>query len=481
VKRPSGVAVGPAMSNSLPLSIFRAIRWIFPDQRGASATVLAIALPGLIGFGALGAETGIWFTIKLQNQSAADAAAISAAYEVIAGRTPLISELVRAASEAAARNGYRGSAPTIIYPYSDDIVSNGVAVTLQQTEGAFLAAMFLSGVTVATKAVAVIEVLDNPCLLALGTSGTDVEVADFGHLEAINCSVAANSTSRSAIDLHGSTSSIAATTLVTPGQVSFEGTSIDPAAPPPEFTLASPAQIGAPIVADPYAGTLTHAALIIGMPTLVSCGSRILGYIRVYDGRCVVAGPSLTEPQIRLSAGTRISGPWTIVTGQSVDLSPGTYWVTDGDLTVQSSGVLKCSTCDNVRGRGVTVILTTRGNRIGTVSMAPTATVRLNAPSARRFPGVVLVQDANGLPGGTTYTSNRSTITGSSGATLNGLVYFPNSSMTFQGTPSLTGPRCLLLVVNAATVEGASRLETEGCTSAGLTRLPEVYTAALAE
>jgi len=66
---------------------FGAIARIFRDTRGASATIVAIALPVLIGFGALGAETGVWFTFKLRSQSAADAAALAAAYEVIAGRT----------------------------------------------------------------------------------------------------------------------------------------------------------------------------------------------------------------------------------------------------------------------------------------------------------------------------------------------------------------------------------------------------------
>lgn len=37
--------------------------------------------------------------------------------------------------------------------------------------------MFLSSVTLVTKAVAVIELLDNPCILALGTAATDVELA----------------------------------------------------------------------------------------------------------------------------------------------------------------------------------------------------------------------------------------------------------------------------------------------------------------
>src|SRR5258708_8038867 len=135
-------------------SMFRAIAQILHDKSGASATMVAIALPGLIGFGALGAETGVWFTIKLQNQSATDAAALSAAYEIIAGKINVISDLTPAASEAATRNVYRGTTPAVVYPYSDEIVTNGVAVTLRQTQATFLAAMFLSNATTATKAVA---------------------------------------------------------------------------------------------------------------------------------------------------------------------------------------------------------------------------------------------------------------------------------------------------------------------------------------
>ncbi len=48
--------------------------------------------------------------------------------------------------------------------------------------------------------------------------------------------------------------------------------------------------------------------------------------------------------------------------GQTVDLSPGTYWVT-GNLTLQSLAVLKCSTCDNAKGPGVTIILTAQNDK----------------------------------------------------------------------------------------------------------------------
>ena len=46
---------------------------------------------------------------------------------MIAGKTDPTSELMPAASAAATRNGFTGSAPTVIYPYSDSIVGSGVA------------------------------------------------------------------------------------------------------------------------------------------------------------------------------------------------------------------------------------------------------------------------------------------------------------------------------------------------------------------
>ena len=72
------------MSRDHTFSLISAIARLSRDARGASAALVAIALPVLIGFGALGAEAGSWYTLKLRSQYAADAAAISAAYEVLA-------------------------------------------------------------------------------------------------------------------------------------------------------------------------------------------------------------------------------------------------------------------------------------------------------------------------------------------------------------------------------------------------------------
>jgi hypothetical protein len=466
----------PAFVRSLRSAITR----IFRDQTGATATIVAIALPCLIGMSALGIETGVWFAVKLQNQSAADSAAISAAYEVIAGKTDMIGELTAAAGEAARRNGYKGSVPAVVAPFSDGIVINGVAVTLRQSQGGLLAAMFLSGLTIADTAVAVIEVLNNPCILALGTNSTDVEIAASMRLDMPNCSVAANSISNTAIELRSSTSAIAAATLVTTGEISLQGSPIDPAAPPPQFALSSPARIGAASIADPYAGILTHTFLIAGMPAKPACKFKTAGHVTTYAGDCAIGGKSLTDPEIVLSPNTRITGFWQIASGQMVDLSPGTYWLT-GDLTLQSRAVLKCSSCDDAKGAGVTIILTGQNNKIGAVTVASSANLTLNAPHSGRFAGLAIIQDSNGLPPGMTYTSDHSTIGGAPGATLNGLVYFPNSSMTFHGEPSATGPQCLVLVVKTLDIDAASRLEAGGCAGAGLGNLPVIGTVAVAE
>src|SRR5262249_19583577 len=164
--------------------------------------MVAISLTVVIGFGALGAETGMWYAIKRQNQSAADAAAISAAYEVLAGNTSVTSYLTPAATRAASQNGYSGAAPVVTYPYSDSIVSNGVAVTLRQTQGALLSSLFLNNVTIETKAVASVFPAAPGCILALAPTGKGVGVSGSSTLSAPDCSVMAASTDNCAINDH---------------------------------------------------------------------------------------------------------------------------------------------------------------------------------------------------------------------------------------------------------------------------------------
>ena len=148
---------------------------------------------------------------------------------------------------------------------------------------------------------------------------------------------------------------------------------------------------------------------------------------------------------------------------------------------MQSGAILKCSSCDNTQGVGVTIILPAQNRKVGAVSIDPNATLNLSAPRTGQFAGLLIVQDSNALPSGTTYTSKHSIIGGKLGASsLNGLVYFPHSSLTFHGNPSAVGPQCLLLVSSSVNIDATSSLDTAGCAAAGLANLPVVSKVAVA-
>ena len=69
--------------------------------------IFAAAMPVAVGVGCLSAQAELWYMIKRQTQSTADAAAIAAAYEVITGRADIPGDLTQVVSEAAEQNGYR--------------------------------------------------------------------------------------------------------------------------------------------------------------------------------------------------------------------------------------------------------------------------------------------------------------------------------------------------------------------------------------
>ena len=402
-------------------ALLDAITRFLRDNRGATAAVVAAALPVLIGFETLGVETGLWYLIKWQSQSAADAAAIAAAYELIAGKTDVAGDLAPAASEAAAHNGYTGTAPRIVYPYSDGIVANGVAVYLRRTERLF-GSIFMPTV------------------------------------DATGCAVAANSTSLDAIEVRSSTGSLSASTLVTPGEISLGGTPIDPTTPPSEFTPTPRVLIGATSIADPYANTLTHAFLNSQMRLAPAASNfSAMGVTTFQPGRHTEG--MLVERNAR------------------VDLIPGVYYVTEGDFSIESGATVTCTTCNDAKG--VTIVLTSADANVGgvgNVRIASGASVTLRAPNTGTFAGLLFIQDSLAVPAGG--NTPDSVLAGGFTMNLTGLLYFPRTKVRFQGNPGAT---CTLLIAGRVGTNGSAGFATSGCAGAGLSGRPAVYTAALVE
>jgi hypothetical protein len=344
-----------------------------------------------------------------------------------------------------------------VYPYSNSIVTNGVAVFLQQSERVLLGSIFLPSVTIATKAVSVARVLDEVCLLARAATGTGVEVDSASQLDASGCAVAANSTSQNAIDIRTSTGLLSAATLVTSGEISLQGVPIDPTAPPPEFILTSRPMIGAPSIADPYAATLTHAFLTRNIPV-----TRVTR--NFWNGTTTITPALYTRG---MSFGARAV----------IDLTPGVYYLTNGGFFVASGATVACSTCTGANG--VTIIMTktgASGGTVGNVRISNGTNITLHAPKSGTFSGLLFIQDPLAIPAGG--TTPDSVLAGGSTMNLTGLLYFPATTVRFQGNPGAT---CTLLIAGRVEANGNAGFAASGCVGAGLGGRPAVYTAALVE
>jgi Putative Flp pilus-assembly TadE/G-like len=498
-------------------------RRLLSDKRGIAAVTVAICLPLLIGFAGLGVDTGWWYTLKRQNQSAADAAAISAGYEVLATNpTPgqAATQLMPAVSEAAARNGYTGNAPTVSYPFA---ISGPrvIRVTLQQPQAPWFSLWFLpNGVTIANEAGAKVCTpgalgcprLNTACVLATvsptGTGG-NVEVTGSASVSITGCSIVADSTSPTAINSDGgsvmATTAVIpggrAATLVTAGEVAFQGSPANPL--PSQFTLSSSPLIGAPALPDPYAGTLKSTLLTSGAPS-TNCAPQPANTTTTTPmtytaatGNCIVTctlsnscAPGTTSGPVSLSGnytvsllgGTQIAGGLSLTGNGTVNLSPGTYWFTDGSLSLNGTSgniTLQCPTCSN--GAGVTLIFTTTdGGQIGTLSESGNVTTILNAPGSGSYAGLLMLQDKGAtyanfscLPGATSFLGG--CIIGSVGSALSGLIYFPNTDLGFGGSIQTTS-NCLVVVASSFTFTGNIDLNNSGCAAAGLSSPPYPYT-----
>jgi hypothetical protein len=196
-----------------------------------------------------------------------------------------------------------------------------------------------------------------------------------------------------------------------------------------------------------------------------------------WAANCVVAGASIAVGDT-LSGNNQISGGLSIK-GGTVTLSSGTFWITDGNLTLGPGGGgsgLQCAAC--------TVIMTTANPAIhvvGAVILNSLANLTLNAPTSvtNPFNNLVLIQDSNGLPAGTTMPPQPSTVWANATETLNGLIYFPDSELHWQGGPS-TGS-CQLIVANKLTLHGNPTVNVSGCPTTGPGAKKTVSTVALVE
>ena len=93
------------------------------------------------------------------------------------------------------------------------------------------------------------------------------------------------------------------------------------------------------------------------------------------------------------------------------------------------------------------------------------ASVTLNAPTTGTYSGYLIIQDPGATPGTRSCKKADNSFQGGANMNLTGLLYFPNTTVVYQGNPSSS---CSFLIAQTIILNGNSNFSTSGCPSAGL-------------
>jgi hypothetical protein len=393
------------------------LRRLAADRGGGVAVMLALLLPVLVGVASLAIETGLWFAERRALQNAVDAAALSGAFELTAGRktTVLASALADGRKNAADANFTIRNPPA-----SGKYVGNTSAVEAVATrpQSLMLSALFLGDMTVRARAVARVGHLGDPCILALErVESSTAEFTGSADIVLKDCGVKANSSSAQALTVSGS-SSLTAKFVETVGGYEVSGSgklTVDNA-----ITNASATEDPLKNIANPAVGGCAHSNYKQNGTATLSPGVYCNG--------------------LDLGAQAKVT------------LSPGVYVVNGGSVKINGGA--------QVSGTSVTIFLTGTSGNYAQIDINGGAQVNLTAPNSGTYAGVLFFQDRNAPAGGDNKFNGGSTMS------LNGALYFPGQQVDFQGNTANSGG-CTRIVADTVTFTGDAALGN-ACASLGL-------------
>lgn len=430
-------------------------------RRGSAAFATVVALIPLIGAISLGAEAGTWYVTRHHAQNAADAAAYSGALKLAcdqAGQAGVTCNDTTGTVDSrgkqfAAQNAFCNSGDTS-YPGSlcsttlpsgtSQTVTiatltswNGVAgafvqATVTQQQPAYLAKFLgLSTVTIAARGTASVVVVANPCVLAL------VDPINFQGSTTVNspnCGLASNSTAQNSVDFTG-----AGLDVGNVGSISGQGGCKDTGGAQCDKAITY-----APPAPDPLSGLNTAiSALTKASFTGGSCGSSLKAY-----------GPA-----------TATTGPCYNTTWPAGDAAlSGVYFLT-GDIKI-NGGV-------TISGTATLILLPPKflsnGDKGATLTITGNPTIQLTAPdtvSTTQVPAALssvvglmsklLIYDPE------PYNKNGVNISGNSTSYFKGVMYVPNTPVTYTGSAVSSGT-CTEVIAYAVTLSGNSTFDNSGC------------------
>jgi len=427
-------------NNFLP----RKLRRFLHNEDGASAVVVGLMLPALIGAMGLAAEVSYWQLHHRAMQNASDAAAIAAA-------TNASSYYVNVGKGVAAQYGFPDGTANITVAITNPntapgcasncyvaTVTDKVPLFLSQVVG-FVGTTTVNGKNVTTltaNAVATVKKSYSYCILALASSGQQGIRANgtpFANLNACN---------------------VMSDTSADCGGHNLNANNGDAHAANTGCGINKNSYV--PAVSDPYAYMASN------IPTN-SCGSYPTEPVHHND-------PAL--PSANQWTGTQTMSGVHVVCGDQqltgdTTLNNTTLVIENGNLDTNGF---------TLHGSGLTIIFSgTNNNNYSHIptdtSPGPGGTLDISAPTSGTWSGVALYQDPS-------LTTNMDISAAGNKPTwdISGLVYLPHSSVTLSGAvnKSSTGVRCFEMVVDNMTINGTGNIfaNNNQCPAGGLNNVP---------
>ena len=353
----------------------------------SSKLLVALSLTALIGFAGAATETGVWYVIKRNMQGAADAAALGSIKSAATLTAAAVSSTAVGMLNASFNRPNVTPSSGATYDPASGILT--VTATASYTPKFMnLVGVPAMHISVASKAKLGGSTTWPVCVLITNpTSSHTLLVQSGATIDFTNCMVQVNTLNWDAVEARD-TSYIHSTNGVNcfTGDIHYGDVT-----PPKQATCT--------MLPDPYAAYV--------VPSNNPC---------TYTNKQVNANATLTP-------GTYCGG-LKITNSANVTLSPGIYYIQNGDFTIDKSA--------NVTGNGVTFLISGQNSNVnfttsGTITMSP-----YTDSSAGQWAGMLFFWDQPSTSKGSTETFSNGTMT------FSGIMYFVGQTLAITNNATVT-------------------------------------------
>jgi len=402
---------------------------VFREESANVAIMFGLSAPVLLGGAGIALEAGNWYYTRREMQNAADAAAIAASSN---GTSSYATE----AQAVTANYGFvNGSNSVTVTPLNNQPCPDGTTtcytVTITKSVPLYLAQVLgyngnttvggHKGVSLQTSATATQGSQQvQLCLLALGTTSTDIISNGAPNANLAGCNIMADSSSTCNGHNLGANYGIA--------HGSDNGCGINQVS-------------NAPIVPDPY------AYLASQIPAMGNhCGTTPTYPQEDKHGGGLPSSNMWSSSTLNLANSTVMCGDQQLQNDVTINDTngPAVLVIENGQLDLNGH------TLSTASGSSVTLIFSGDGTSGYTHYPTGGGTLATSAPTSGTWKGMALYQDPS-ITDGVSFTYAGNTPEWD----MNGIVYLPNANVTFSGAVNKNATSaCFMLVVNDLTING---------------------------